>query len=196
MRRLAKEAGVSQATPYNLFGSKRQLLQALYMEHIDRLGAVMLRHAGTDPLEHVFEAVDHMADEIIAYPSFYRELFGVLYRTDGREEADRWWIDPSIRFWQRLFEEAFAAGRLRPGAAAAPFARNFFRLLLGAIIEWLEGLIDADEWRHAAHSAFAHWALAIAPDDALATLRARLAASEAFLLDRSRHDAVKGAAKA
>jgi AcrR family transcriptional regulator len=79
MRRLAEDAGMAEVTPYNLFGSKRGVLEALYAvlrrESEQRLAAMRR----PDPLARVFDAIDLLADDIAAAPGFYRALFGALF---------------------------------------------------------------------------------------------------------------------
>jgi AcrR family transcriptional regulator len=180
MRRLALEAGVSHATPYNLFRSKQHLLLELYAEHLHRLNLALMVNPNPDPILRIFDAIDCVADEINAYPAFYRELFGVIYSTERMTDAKFWWVDPAIEFWRGLFEAARVAGCLRGEIDIDALAGNYFRLLLGSAVEWLGGKITADELRHSAHSGFALWALAIAAPDAAPVLRARFQHSQAI----------------
>ena len=55
---LASRAGVSPATPYNLFGSKQAILQAVYEEDMHDFHANYDEKAGTDPLGRIFDLVD------------------------------------------------------------------------------------------------------------------------------------------
>jgi AcrR family transcriptional regulator len=179
MRRLALEAGVSHATPYNLFRSKQHLLLELYAEHLHRLNIALMVNPNPDPILRIFDAIDCLADEINAYPAFYRELFGVIYSTERMSDAKFWWVDPAIEFWRGLFDAARAAGCLRCEIDIDALAGNYFRLLLGSAVEWLGGKITADELRHAAHSGFALWALALAAPQAAPVLRDRFRHSQA-----------------
>ena len=66
MRKLAREAGLSVTTLYNLFGVREEILQALVMDAIDQMDLVLERDAPLDdPIERcravVTVSVRHMA---------------------------------------------------------------------------------------------------------------------------------------
>jgi AcrR family transcriptional regulator len=181
MRRLAEAAGVSQATPYNLFGSKRLLFEALYDDQREHFLQRLDARAQPDPLLRLFDAIDLLADEFEAVPRYYRALFGVIYGTAPREEIERACVDPGIAFWTGLLGAAQAGGRISDGIALTPFVRNFVYLLVGAIMDWVEERIDAARWRAAMHYGLALAALPVAAPDLVADLWARIRASEAIL---------------
>lgn len=187
MRRIAEGAGLSPATPYNLFGSKRRLFQTLHRKQMQQLAARIDLLESLDPLDRIFAALDSIVDEVRDFKAFYAELFNLVYLQADRtqrvesDDEDSLWIDPGIVFWTELFETAQAAGHLRADANAELIARNVFRLLTGLIVEWLEGRIDIDHWRHAAHAGIALWAIAATEPKHEACLRQRLRDAEAAL---------------
>jgi AcrR family transcriptional regulator len=187
MRRIAEGAGLSPATPYNLFGSKRRLFQMLHQKQMQQLAARIDLVDGLDPLDRIFAALDSIVDEIGDFKAFYAELFNLVYlRTDRAQRIDidddeSLWIDPGIVFWADLFEAVQAAGRLRDDANVEIIARNCFRLLTGLILEWLEGRIDIDHWRYAAHAGIALWAISATRPECEAGLRQRLKEAQAAL---------------
>ncbi|MGF7148055.1 AcrR family transcriptional regulator [Sphingomonas zeicaulis] len=175
MRRLADEAGVAEATPYNLFGSKRGVIAALYADQ--RASFESRLHAGgsADPLLRLFDAVDLLADDLTRHPHFHRALYGAVYRspTDGTDDAAA--ADPGIDFWRSAVAEAAAADRFRAGANVALFGRCFVHLLTGAMLDWSEQRIDAQGWCTVTAHGLALLALPVAAEDARAALAARLA---------------------
>jgi AcrR family transcriptional regulator len=187
MRRIAEGAGLSPATPYNLFGSKRRLFQMLHRKQMQQLAASIDTVDDLDPLDRIFAALDSIANEIRDYKAFYAELFNLVYLQSDRpqrigiDDDESLWIDPGIVFWADLFEMAQAAGRLRADANVEIIARNCFRLLTGLILEWLEGRIDIDHWRYAAHAGIALWALSVTGPEDEAALRRRLTEAETAL---------------
>jgi AcrR family transcriptional regulator len=67
MRKLAKEAGLAVTTLYNLFGVREEILQALVMDAIDQMDAVLARDAPLDdPIERcraiITVSVRHMVE--------------------------------------------------------------------------------------------------------------------------------------
>ena len=75
---VASRAGVSPATPYNLFGSKQAILQAVYEEDMRGFHANFDEHAGTDPLGRIFDLVDYTIKHWNSSPDFYRAMLTVL----------------------------------------------------------------------------------------------------------------------
>jgi len=79
MRDLASEAGVSFATPFNQFGSKHGIMQALSARRIDSMKAryTALRPSG-DALDRVLRAVDTAAAVMLEEPEVNRAVMGWL----------------------------------------------------------------------------------------------------------------------
>ena len=79
MRDLAAEAGVSFATPFNQFGSKAAIMQALSTHRIDTMEA---RFAAAPPLtdaaERVLLAIDTAAAVMLEEPEINRAVMGWL----------------------------------------------------------------------------------------------------------------------
>src|ERR1700748_3679065 len=71
MRALAARAGVSLATPYNLFGSKRAIVLAVLedvREYRERFAAAR----ATDPIARLFTALDLALEYYMNDPRFYK----------------------------------------------------------------------------------------------------------------------------
>ncbi|AHE53418.1 TetR/AcrR family transcriptional regulator [Sphingomonas sanxanigenens] len=174
MRRLAEEAGVAEATPYNLFGSKRGVIAALYADQRESFESRLRAHGSADPLLRLFDAVDLLADDLDRHPHFHRALYGAVYRSSADERDAEPDADPGIDFWRTAVAAADASGRFRADANVATFARCFVHLLTGAMLDWSEQRIDAQGWRAVTAHGLALLALPVAADDALAALHRRL----------------------
>jgi AcrR family transcriptional regulator len=142
MRALASRAGVSLATPYNLFGSKRAIVLAVLddvREFQDRFAN--LRSA--DPLERLFSAVDMAVEFYVTDPPFYRTLWAAVF--DASDDV-RTQILNSQRndFWRSLVVGVANAGVLTPGANAELVFRVLDRSFESAMLEWVMGELEAE----------------------------------------------------
>lgn len=143
MRALAEAAGVSIATPYNLFGSKQAVMYAVldadlaqYQEHLENLD--------TDELDVFFEAVSLAASLYSAEPGFYRAVLFAAYN-DGGTEFRAMFSGPRHAMWRRLVNNAKAAGLLDEAVEANSFAINLGHIFFSCIIEWVNGLLTLEE---------------------------------------------------
>lgn len=180
MRRLAEAAGVSPATPYNLFGTKRRLFLALYDEQraglIDRLAA----SRQPDAFARMFYAVHLFGAELAAEPAFFRALFATIYASDPEGEGPRD-HDPGAEFWRAMVADLKAEGLIRATVSAPAFAANFLYLIGGATLDWVEGRLAVDRWELAVSYGLALASLPVATARSRAGLAARLAALEAAI---------------
>jgi len=153
MRALAEAAGVSIATPYNLFGSKQAIMLAvldtgmtLYEERLSRLEA--------DELDIFFEAVSLAKDLYAEAPKFHQAVLFSAYGDGGRDYRAVFG-DPRFLFWKMLVERAREAGFLDadidPNAMALGLSQQFFI----CILEWAYGEIELEELESRVHYTFA-----------------------------------------
>lgn len=173
MRRLAEEAGVAEATPYNLFGSKRGVVAALY-EDQRRRTEERLAERNEDPLALLFAAIDLLADDLARQPHFHRALFEAVYRPAGEQPPAADDPDPGVDFWMAIVAAAEAAGSFRPGARVDLYARSLMYLITGAMLDWSEGRIEAGEWAALTRHGVALLTLPVARDENGAMLQAIL----------------------
>ena len=153
MRALADEAGVSIATPYNLFGSKQAIMFAVLdadLEHYQR----RLASLRVDELETFFKAVSVATALYSTEPSFYRAVLFAVYNEGGREYRAMFG-GPRHAMWKGFVEAAVNAGYLSdaldPDAFAAALARMFF----SNILEWVSGELTLPELEAWAQYGFA-----------------------------------------
>lgn len=77
MLELAKVAGLSAATPYNLFGTKGAILYALLNRSADNIFAAATALHGT-ATNRVVQAAEALAEVLAGDPTFYRPLYAYL----------------------------------------------------------------------------------------------------------------------
>jgi AcrR family transcriptional regulator len=171
MRTLAEEAGVSIATPYNLFGSKQAVMYAVLDADIDAYQR-RLEHLRADETEVFFKAVT-LATGLFAHePAFYRTVLFAVY-SDGGREYRAMFSGPRHAMWRRLVVAARDAQVLvadvEPDAFALQLGRSFF----AAIMEWVLGELSIEELEISAHYAFALLLLSMATPASAPALRLR-----------------------
>ena len=141
MRALASRAGVSLATPYNLFGSKRAIVLAV-LDDVREFQERFASLRSADPLERLFSAVDIAVEFYVADPPFYRTLWAAVF--DASDD-----IRPEILnsqrndFWRALVAGVGEAGVLAPGMDVELIFRVLDRSFESAMLEWVMGELDA-----------------------------------------------------
>lgn len=176
MRALAERAGVSIATPYNLFGSKQAVMYAVldsdlaqYQEQLERLDA--------DEIDVFFHAVSLAATLYSAEPGFYRAVLFAVYN-DGGTEFRAMFGGPRHAMWRRLVTDARAAGLLESDVDTNAFAIHLGHILFGCIIEWVNGLITLEEMELRGHYGFAIALRGMATAGAATRLRGKTLAAQ------------------
>lgn len=137
MRALAAKAGVSLATPYNLFGSKRAIVLAVLddvREYQDRFAHLR----STDPLERLFTAVDMAIEFYVDDPQFYKTLWAAVFDAsdDVRREI---YNQQRNEFWRGLVEDAAAAGVVAADVNVDLLFHALDRSFGAAMLEWVVG---------------------------------------------------------
>jgi AcrR family transcriptional regulator len=153
MRGLADKAGVSIATPYNLFGSKQAVMFAVldadleeYQEQLERLK--------TDEIDVFFKAVSLATSLYSEEPGFYRAVLFAAYN-DGGTEFRAMFGGPRHAMWRRLVNNAREAGMLAEDVEPNSFAINLGHIFFSCIIEWVNGLLSLEELEARAQYGFA-----------------------------------------
>jgi AcrR family transcriptional regulator len=142
MRALAARAGVSLATPYNLFGSKRAIVLAV-LDDVREFQDRFANLRSTDPLERLFTAVDMAIEFYVADPPFYKTLWAAVFDAsdDVRTEIFNW---KRNEFWRSLVAGAADAGAIAPGVNVELLFRALDRSFESAMLEWVVGELEPD----------------------------------------------------
>lgn len=160
MRRLAEAAGVSQATPYNLFGTKRRLYVALHRELEAELIESIAATESRDALDRMYSAIRLMAARMDREAGLYRELFATIYASDAEDQGEQ--VETAAAFWDGLLLPLQTEGLLLHETDMPGFTRNFVYLLSGALMAWTDRRIDTAALESAVRYGFTLAALALA----------------------------------
>jgi AcrR family transcriptional regulator len=179
MRGLAARAGVSLATPYNLFGSKRAIVVAVLQdvrEFQERFSTLRV----ADPVEKIFAALDMSIAFYVGDPAFYRTVWAaVLDVSDGvRGEI----LSPKREdFWRGLVEEAARAGAIPEDVDTGLLLRQLEAILRSVMFDWVVGEIAPTRLGPMARHGYALVLLGAAAPEWRGPLKARVLEAQAAL---------------
>lgn len=147
MHDLAKRAGFSTYTTYNLIGSKATVFYILLNQCIDRIDtARILSEAKGDPLDCVLQSGNASVDLFVSDPDFYRPLmrfvFGVLDPVHRPAFMDR-----SYRYWLAAIAPLIEGGHIGTEFMPVDLARDLLVFFTGALEFWVHGELDSNEFR-------------------------------------------------
>lgn len=146
MRALAARAGVSPATPYNLFGSKQAVLQAIYDEDQQEFYRGFEQQASKEPLTRLFDMIDLAILHWQRTPDFHRALIAILYRGGASAgQGDRPHL--TLVYVRQLIADAVAAGALRADTPVDIVTATLARIFRAAGQEWIDGALTLDQAR-------------------------------------------------
>jgi AcrR family transcriptional regulator len=177
MRALAARAGVSLATPYNLFGSKRAIVVAVLQdvrEFQERFSTLRV----VDPVEKIFAALDMSIGFYVDDPAFYRTVWAaVLDVSDGvRGEI----LNPQRdAFWRGLVDEAVRAGAIMESVDPGLLLRHLEAILHSVMFDWVVGELGATSVGPTARHGYALMLLGAASPEWRGPLKARVLEAQA-----------------
>jgi AcrR family transcriptional regulator len=147
MRAMAARAGVSPATPYNLFGSKQAVLQAVYDEDQEEFYRDFEAQASNEPLARLFDLIDLSFGHWQRTPEFHKALLAILYRSASAAQSGEGPPRLTYVYVNRLVDEAVAAGVLRPETPVAIVTATLARIFRSAGQEWIDGALTLEQGR-------------------------------------------------
>ena len=181
MRGLAARAGVSLATPYNLFGSKRAIVVAVLQDvrmFQERFATVQ----AADPLERIFAALELTIEFYVDDPAFYRTLWAAVFDSSDGVRGEI--LNPKRdAFWRGLIQEAARAGAIADEVDADLVLRQLELLLRSVMFDWVVGEIGPARLGAMAKHGYALILLGAAAPDWRGPLRARMLEAQALLLE-------------
>lgn len=162
MPKLAEQAGLSLATPYNLFGGKAEILVALLEADVERFHIRLKSHSGDDMIAGIARALRQISEGVTRHRTFYYNLWKNLTALG---------IDPSrslVLPLSRSILAPMADGIVDPATpdftvCKEVLADHFSRLLEINFIHWISENWTAD--RLAWELSFALFSLASAHTD-------------------------------
>lgn len=179
MRALADAAGVSIATPYNLFGSKQAILIAMLdLDLADYQAALaQLKADGTDVM---FEAITLVVRLFDDEPDFYRNVLAAV-ALNGGPELRHMINGPRYVLWKKLLKQATDAGALRDDVDADAFTITLRQIIGSNIQEWALGNLSLEEMDARSRYGVALLLTGIATDVSRESVEARRRQAEADL---------------
>ena len=176
---LERVPGVSLATPYNLFGSKRAIVVAVLhdvREFEERFSSPRI----ADPLERIFVCLDISVGFYLADPDFYRTLWLALFAaTDG---VRRDIFNPKREaFWRGLLDDAVRAGAVAGDIDVDLLLRQLELCLRSTMFEWAVGEIAPQRIACTARYGYALVLLGAAAPEWRGPLRARMLEAQTSL---------------
>lgn len=181
MRALAARAGVSLATPYNLFGSKRAIVLAV-LQDIREFQSRFASLRSADPLERIFSAIDMAMEFYKADPTFYKTLWAAVF--DTTDEVRAAILTPERdAFWQGLIDDAAVAGVLMPEIDRRLLLRHLDSLFRSVMLDWVVGELPSEALSAMARMGYALVLKGAAAPDWRGPLHSRLLESQAAVLD-------------
>lgn len=180
MRTLAKDADVSLATPYNLFGSKRDVLVALFKREGERFVGMEQTTSAKGTIDRIFGFIDGVFELYRSDPAYFRALLLLMHRSDDaelRQELRR----SHIAFLKRLLREGVASGELATDISVGLASRQLHGVNLFFVQEWFCGSISLERARLETEFGFSVILYALAKDHVKEALLVRNASLEAKL---------------
>jgi AcrR family transcriptional regulator len=180
MRALARRAGVSLTTPYNLFGSKRAIVlgaigdSKAFVEGLERF-------SNDGVLEKIFGALTVSSRIYAADQRFYMALFQTLFDISGGAEYRHFFGPGRHAFWRALISQAVDEGLIDPDIDLDLFTQALEQSILSTLLQWVLGDISAEHMEPAMAYGFALVLGGAATDKARANIVARRQAREAEL---------------
>ena len=154
-RALAKAAGVTAPTLYNLIGNKEEILKALMLEAVERIEHRLRAFENTPPLEMVEAVVIQSAKLFAEDENFYKASVIASERiiTDA-STASRTIDERSTQMAERGCRAAIGQGLLRGRLAARPLAEQMYITYRGPFRDWAYNRISLSEFQRQALRGF------------------------------------------
>jgi AcrR family transcriptional regulator len=152
MRKLAKEAGLSVTTLYNLVGSREDILRALIEDSAGRFASpVTVPASSGDSLSRTVEAFDSVLRYFIDDAAVLKPLivanFATGYLEELRKEEHSLYLRPAKDTVRECLLDAIAEGQIRDVVSPEFLEAQFYVGLELALDRWAFGFLDDDEFR-------------------------------------------------
>ena len=142
MAQLAARAGVSPATPYNVLGTKSEVLRLVVREEFDNFEGRLEAAQSTSPLARLLVATALVVTHYEADRPFYRGLYRAALSVEAGEMRDL--MSAAGRsLWQALVADAVESGELVASVVAQPLTDLLLLTIAATTQAWL-----AEGWTH------------------------------------------------
>jgi AcrR family transcriptional regulator len=140
MGELARRAGVSPATPYNLIGTKAEILRLVVEDEYRRFSLKIPKRPKTGPLRALLDGIGLLVAHYESDRQFYRSLYCVIQSSDLPEVTVN--VMASSRVLLRGFvRKAVEARELSATVAVGAFSDVVMRAISSVTLVWL-----AENW--------------------------------------------------
>jgi AcrR family transcriptional regulator len=146
MRQLAKEAGVSFVTPFNLLGSKLGVLVALVERSVESRFAALAEMKDEDPIERIFALGDGSVRIYAEDEAFARPLIRALMSAPEQAASKSHFLEGATALWGQALSDGAAQRLLRPDGNVHLIARQLHVQFRGGLALWATGEIDGNAW--------------------------------------------------
>ena len=140
MGQLAAAAGVSPATPYNLLGTKSDILAQIVRAEFDRFEARLAALPQVSPLDRLRLATDEVVAQYTADRAFYHGLYSATMTVEDND-VRRLMGSAGHELWEEIVKAAIDSGQLAPWVCERPFTDLLLRLISVTTQTWL-----AENW--------------------------------------------------
>ena len=136
MTELAARAGVSQATPYNLVGSKADLLRLVVGDEFESFSRRMDSVSHASPLGALLDATALVVTHYEADRQYYRGLYRSVFSLDATEMRDLM-ASQGQTLWRGFVQAAVDAGEIEAFVAVLPLTHVLLRAISATAQAWL-----------------------------------------------------------
>lgn len=136
MLQLAKAAAVSPATPYNLLGSKSEVLRRVIHDEFERFANRLSSQPLLPPLERLFAAIDLVVVHYLDEPDFYRGLYHAVLDTSAGELRAMMTAEGQT-LWCAMVEDAAREGTIELLVDGPSLTELLLRTIGGTVEAWL-----------------------------------------------------------
>lgn len=172
---LARGAGLSTATLYNLIGSKSTVLYILLNNSLDRIdSATDNLAAGVDPFDRAIAATATAAAVFTADPELLRPLYRFLLGVEDPVHRPKF-MNRALAYWENRLAPLAEADLLPEGLRLIELARDYQIFFAGALDLWVQHELDDLEFQAQIKHGGILRLLAIAPRPVARKLMAELA---------------------
>jgi len=141
MRELADRAGVSPATPYNLFGTRGDILIAVFDADLVEFREAFASIQSIDPVSRLFDFVATAFGFFRREPEFYKAMLGLI-AASSQNELRSGIVDPRAAVYSELIDGLKEGGALRPVIAPHALLRTINNLMAVGTLNWVNGDTD------------------------------------------------------
>ncbi len=140
MAQLAAAGGVSPATPYNLLGTKADILAQIVRAEFARFEVRLSSLPTADPLERLLLATGAVVDQYAMDRAFYQGLYSATLTVEDNDVRALMGKEGHL-LWEALVEDAISSGQLAGWVRAKPLTDLLLRIISVTTQTWL-----ADQW--------------------------------------------------